>query len=74
MSISLLSGFPRRYLESEVLLEKKKSRDEHIPASDGTDTTGLHGVEMIHDHGMYGFNFSARYAVCVLVRKVWLEC
>ncbi len=42
------------------------SRDEHIPASDGTDTTGLHGVEMIHDRGMYGFNFFARYAVCVL--------
>jgi hypothetical protein len=78
MSISLLSGFPRRYLESGVLLGEKKgrgsmSRDEHVPASDGTDTTGLHGVEMIHDRGMYGFNFFARYAVCGLARRFWLE-
>lgn len=75
MSISLLSGFPRRYLESGVLLEKKKrgssmSRDEHIPASDGTDTTGLHGVEMTHDCGMYGFDFFARYAVLCVSTKV----
>jgi hypothetical protein len=54
-------------------LRKNKSRDKHIPASDGTDTTGLHGVEMIHDRGMYGFNFFARYAVCVLARRLWLE-
>jgi hypothetical protein len=46
--------------------------NEHIPPGDGTDTTGLHGVEMIHDRGVYGFNFFARYAVCVcvLARKV----
>jgi hypothetical protein len=47
------------------------SRGEHIPASDGTDTTGLHGVEMIHDRGMYGFNFFARYAVwCVSTKAL----
>jgi hypothetical protein len=45
------------------------SRDEHIPASDGTDTTGFHGVEMIRDRCVYGFNFFAWYAVCVLARK-----
>ena len=45
------------------------SRDEHIPASDGTDTAGFHSIEMIHDRCVYGFNFFAWYAVCVLARK-----
>jgi hypothetical protein len=61
-------------VELEALLEKIDSLcrwGEHIPASDGTDTTGLHGVEMVHDRGMYGFNFIARYAVMCVSTKVW---
>ena len=45
---------------------------EYIPASNGANTTGLHGVKMIHDRGMDRFNFFARYAVRALARKFGL--
>jgi hypothetical protein len=62
----------------EFNLRKKGERkilakDEHIPASNGTDTTGLHGVKVIHDCGVDGFNFFARYAKRALVQRHWRE-
>jgi hypothetical protein len=36
---------------------------EHIPAYDGADTAGLHGIQVIHDGGIDGLNLFARYTV-----------
>jgi len=63
--MSLLAGFPRRYLPS---LTRGKQRGgfqghEHIPAYDGADTAGLHGVQVVHDGGVDGLNLFARYTV-----------
>lgn len=41
---------------------------KYIPAGNGTDTTRLQGVKMIHDRGMDGFNFFARYTVRALAQ------
>jgi hypothetical protein len=61
MSMSLLAGFPRRYLTSFFELTKERQQGyEHIPAYDSTDTAGFHGVEMVHDRGMDGLNLCAR--------------
>jgi hypothetical protein len=61
------SGLPASISDEFFELSKERQEgQEYIPAYDGANTTGFHGVEMVHNRGMDGLNLCARDSVRVL--------